>query len=307
MKPNYSYQDLMVDIAMALEKGETFPRVPEPRGVTDAAESVEQYNQVLETNITVNYSLTLDLIFRTRPEPLRLANSNAETRVIDLCPGPGHLSLCIAEFLNYTNLVGVDFSEPMVKVANKNALQSPAKLSAKFVQGDAKALRFPERHFDLLTFTNAAHHFDSIREVNGILQQADRIVKSDGLIVLTDLARFPAPELTESFAQLAGKDYLDRGMSAMYQDFRASLFAAFTPQELKGAVPKKTERVWFHLVSAGLPFFQALVGLPVGRTELFQRESRDWSRSGLLRSEAARAEWQILRGALYAGELRRVA
>jgi ubiquinone/menaquinone biosynthesis C-methylase UbiE len=302
MKPGYNYVDLMADIAAATARGESFRRIPEPRGVTDGLESVDQYNQVLETNITVNYSLTLDLIFRAQPE----ATSASETRALDLCTGPGHLSLCIAEFLNYSNLIGVDFSQPMVDVANANALRLPTQTRAKFVCGDAKNLRFPGHHFDLMTFTNAAHHFDSINEVAGILQQAEEIVKPEGLIVLSDLARFPAEELTENFAVMAGRDYVDRGMTAMYNDFRASLFAAFSPNELREAAPNETNRAWYHLVSAGLPFFQALVGLPVGRSELFVRNSRDWSNSGLLRSEAARAEWEILRGALYAGSQERL-
>lgn len=295
MKTEYSYENLMLDIAEASKMKKSFGRILEPSAVTDAAASVEQYNQVLETNITVNYSLTLDLLHRARPD------SEGFQTALDLCPGPGHLSLCIAEHLGYSKLIGVDFSTPMVRVANENARKNELGDRATFVQGDAKTLEFETARFDLLTFTNAAHHFDSVTDIGRILVDAERVVKADGLIVLTDLARLPTPELTENFVRLAGFDYIARGMKEMFEDFRSSMFAAFTPDEMVNAVPRNSDRIWTHLLCGGLPFFQALVGLPVGRSALFLRESRDWKSSGLLRSEAAKAEWEILRGALYAG------
>lgn len=274
-----------------------FARIPEPASITDAVESVDQYNKVMNTNITVNYSLSLDLIHRARG----LARNSA----LDLCSGPGHLSLCLKDQLGYTSVTGVDFSGPMVETArvNANAHASPGRLT--FKQGNVLELKEPTR-YDLVSFTNAAHHFSCIEDIAGILARAESSVNDHGLIVVTDLARLPSRALTDEFVALGGEDYIQQNMHAMYDDFHASMLAAFSPNELANAVPDSTERDWYQIVCAALPFFQALIAVPKNRRTLFMRESLDWKTSGLLRSDAAKADWDTLSGLLYGGLIRKV-
>lgn len=288
------YMRLIQDIAASTD---SFRRIPEPASITEAVASVDQYNKVMNTNITVNYSLSLDLIHRARGAKTDLA--------LDLCSGPGHLSINLKDQLGFRSVTGVDFSVPMVQTARANADHHATPGQLAFRQQNVIKLNETKK-YDLVSFTNAAHHFGSIEDIATVLSRAEACCDENGIVVVTDLARLPTRALTDEFVELGGEDYIRQNMQAMYEDFHASMLAAFSPDEFRNAVPKSTNRDWYQVVCAALPFFQALIAVPIGRKDLFVRGSRDWKASGMLRSDAAKADWDTLSGLLYAGLIRKV-
>lgn len=264
---------------------QTLPRTPEPSSVTDQWDSVNDYDQVMATNMTVNYSVILDIIYRARQNP-------SGGNVLDLCSGPGHLSTCIAHYLNYHTVTGVDLSQPMVDVANRNARSRNLSTRLSFRKGDVSDLsNFRTGHYDLVTFTNSAHHFPKLEDVKKVLVAAEACVAPDGLVVMFDLARLKDQASTQAFIDLAGQDFKSRNMSAMYEDFKNSMFAAWLPEELGQAVPQASTREWVHIIPPGLTSFQAIVGLPVGQKKVFLRESFAWETTSLHQSEDAKQAW----------------
>src|SRR5262249_7363472 len=101
-------------------------------------------------------------------------------------------------------------------------------------------------------------------------------------------------------------DFRDQGMHAMFDDFMASMYAAWSPEEMAATIPKTTKRVWYQVVAGFLPFYQVLVGLPEGREQLFMRESYAWENAGLFRSETARQDWVTTRPIYYAGQIKKI-
>lgn len=263
-------------------------RTPEPESITDQKESVAEYNQVMNTNMTVNYSTGLDLIYRTR-------ENNSDKKALDICSGPGHFSFCLKKFLNYEEVVGIDLSKPMVEIANTNSEQLGYKNKIKFEAANATNLsQFKDETFDLVAFTNSAHHFKSLEDVTQVMKEADRVAKSDGIVILTDLGRLKNSDITEAFVRVAGREFIQKNMPHMYKDFYNSMFAAWLPSELAKALSFDTKREWVHIVPTGLSFYQAIIGLPVGRSELYLRKSFDWANSGILKSEEAKSDLWIL-------------
>lgn len=249
---------------------QSLQRTPEPSSVTDADPNVLQYDQVMGTKLAVVYGAGLTLLHRTLPE-------HGRHSAIDLACGPGHYTLCLARYLNFESVIGVDLSPGMASIAAKNASQYGLQGRVSFRQGDVLRLDdIEDAQFGLVSFTGAAHHLPGIKEVARVLQHMDRIAKPEGLVMLMDLVRLRTAAITERYIQIIGHDYIERGLPNFFDDFRNSMYASFTPEELREAIPTKSDRRWCQLVPRGLPGAQIIFGLPEGRTELFLRGGMPW-------------------------------
>ncbi|WP_182871055.1 class I SAM-dependent methyltransferase [Stieleria mannarensis] len=248
-------------------------RIPEPEAITAEHDNVLQYDRVMETKLAISYAIGIETIYRARPEPFG-------GRAIDLCCGPGHMSINMVKELKLDELIGIDLSSGMVDAANKNATEQDVG-QASFQTGDATNLTaFQDDEFDLSTMMDAAHHMPSLQLVTEALEEMDRVTKPDGLVVVMDLVRLRTKSLTETYVELLAHDYDARGLPSFKNDFRNSMYAAWTPSELASTVPKKSSRSWHLVVPRGLPFAQFLIGQPRGQREVYYRRNGLWPSNG---------------------------
>lgn len=258
------FQFLPMLLAQQLGRQE-LARQPEPEQLTAGDSQVAQYNRVMSTKLVLAYMAGLDVIRRVRGEE-SLADA------VDLASGPGHFTLCLARYLGYSRVRGIDLSAPMVEIANRNAAGHLGRAEVRFLTGDMTRLdRIESGSVDLCTLTEGAHHLPTIDDVARTLREMDRVTRPQGTIVLMDLVRLRTAGLTEKYVSILGHDYVARGLPAFLGDFRHSMYASWTPSELHVAIPRTTARHWCHLVPRGLPTIQFVVGLPVGRQRLFVR------------------------------------
>ena len=197
------------------------------------------------------------------------------------------MSITMARELKLGSMIGVDLSAPMVKVANANA-QEQGMHDISFQEADATALNdFSDSQFDLTTMMDAAHHLSPPRDENQLdpstkwvsaaLCEMDRVTAPDGLIVVMDLVRLRTKSITETYIELLAHDYVKRGLPAFKEDFRDSMYAAWTSTEFRLAVPRQSKRRWSQVVPRGLPFAQFLIGFPKERQRPFTNRGRMWS------------------------------
>jgi ubiquinone/menaquinone biosynthesis C-methylase UbiE len=274
-------------------------RTPEPSQITDAADNVVQYDRVMTTKLAVAYAVGLEVVYRARPE-------SAGGTAVDLACGPGHYTCCLARYLGYETILGIDLSAPMVQLAGHNAAEQGLGGQVRFRVGDVTHLEEISAPVDLASFTDAAHHMPDLPTVNRVLREMARITRPEGLIMVMDLARLRTARLTERYVNVLGQDYVDRGLPQFFQDFRNSMFAAWTVKELRQAIPTDGERSWCHLVPRGLPTVQIILGLPVGRTQLFLRSGLPWEEGQNPVPREMRWEWKMLRRSLALGRRRLV-
>lgn len=72
-------------------------------------------------------------------------------RVLDLCCGTGDLALHLAMLAEKdVEIVGLDFCEPMLKVAKAKAIARDPERKVSFIQGDAADMPFANGHFAAL-------------------------------------------------------------------------------------------------------------------------------------------------------------
>lgn len=244
-------------------------RTPEPHRITDRADNVVQYDRVMETKLAISYAIAIDTIYRARTTAFG-------GRALDICCGPGHMSITLAKELKLDELIGVDLSAPMVDIASQNAREKGLH-NVSFRTGDATALTdFADGQFDLATMMDAAHHMPTTEVLAQVLREMDRVTAGDGLVVVMDLVRLRTQALTDTYIELLAHDYVERGLPAFKDDFRDSMYAAWTPEEFRAAVPSKTERHWSLVVPRGLPFAQFLIGFPRTRKKPFLKRRSLW-------------------------------
>jgi ubiquinone/menaquinone biosynthesis C-methylase UbiE len=266
-------------------------RVPEPSDITDAADNVLQYDQVMHTKLVLAYALGLHVLHRARPD-------GRQAEAVDLACGPGHYTICLAQYFGYQSIRGIDLSFPMVTTATKNAEQSDLGERIRFEVGDVTHLcTVSDQSVDLASFTDASHHLPDLEAVRRTMKEMDRVTRDEGLVMIMDVARLRTARLTERFVDTLGKDYKERGLKAFLGDFHNSMYAAWTPGELFSAIPTDSARTWCHLVPRGLPSVQVILGLPVGRTKPFVRRGYATNAHPLIRDwyprwcEQVRREW----------------
>ena len=272
--------------------GVTFARTPEPEQVTTQEPNVLEYDRVMSTKLAVDYAAALEIIYRSRC----VANGGTAA---DLCCGPGHYTLCLTRFLSFDVVKGFDLSPGMVEVANRNAADQGLAGHVEFRRGDVTRLKsIGDGAVDLASFTDAAHHMPDLSVVQAVLEEMDRITRPEGLIMVMDLVRLRTKALTQRYVNTLGHDYVERGLPNFFDDFRNSMYAAWTAPELFTAIPTKSRRWWCQLVPRGLPTVQFILGLPVGRRKLFVRSGLPWSKEGNPVPREMRSEWRMLRASL---------
>lgn len=171
----------------------------------------------------------------------------AEPAILDLCTGTGDIAGFLKKKFPQTKITGVDFSEEMLKIAQRK------HKGITFMQADCLKLPFPDASFDLVTISfglrNTANYDTAVHEISRVLRPggifvhldfgkdaelADKIfykivkfiaeIQEDEsyIYLLESKHDFPAPEaLIELFSRYRlklekRKDYLQGIISAQY-------------------------------------------------------------------------------------------
>jgi ubiquinone/menaquinone biosynthesis C-methylase UbiE len=109
---------------------------------------------------------------------------NHDSIVLDLGCGTGVYTCGVADICH--TVVGLDASSNMVKLAAAKAKKQGSK-NVHFVIGDATALPFREKAFDLLFEVNLIHHLADEKLVKKGLTEQKQLIKCGGKILILDL------------------------------------------------------------------------------------------------------------------------
>ena len=235
---------------------QTLKRVPEPEQIMTGKQNVDEFDEIINSNIAISFCGALELLFEIGALP------RAE-KILDLACGPGHFSLFLAKYSTAKKVIGVDLSEPMLEKAYRNAVKMGLSNRVEFVLGDITALpQFHDQQFDLITCTNSAHHLPTTGALHEMLAEMERLISAEGTAFVMDLTRLRTAGCVEKYVQLMGQEYLASGLHKLYEDFRNSMYAAWTADELRSCVPASRTHQWQYFAVAPLPINQFLFALP---------------------------------------------
>jgi ubiquinone/menaquinone biosynthesis C-methylase UbiE len=106
--------------------------------------------------------------------------------VLEVGPGPGYLGLEWLKHTQGTTLRGLDISEDMIAIAERNAREYGLTDRVKYVRGDARKMPFESEYFDAVFSNGSLHEWADPEE---ILNEIARVLKPGGRYCVSDLRR----------------------------------------------------------------------------------------------------------------------
>ncbi|MSQ23828.1 MAG: ubiquinone/menaquinone biosynthesis methyltransferase [Chloroflexi bacterium] len=116
--------------------------------------------------------------------------------VLDLATGTGDFAVELVD-AGAHRVIGLDFSERMLRAATAKASRTRPAASLQFIQGDALALPFADQVFDGLT---SAFLLRNLADLSGGLSEMHRVLRKGGRLVALDVTH-PLPGVTGSLAR----------------------------------------------------------------------------------------------------------
>lgn len=117
-------------------------------------------------------------------EMIELAAGKPVERALDLCCGTGDVTFALAR--RGLEVVGLDFSEPMLAVANHRLETRKESGQVKFLRGDAQQIPFPDGSFDLVTIS---YGLRNLADWEKGLREMLRVAKPGGRVLVLDFGR----------------------------------------------------------------------------------------------------------------------
>ena len=150
--------------------------------------------------------------------------------ILDLGTGPGQIPIKLAKREPRIKVIGVDMSAAMLSAAAERAERERLSSRVSFILADAKAIPLANASVNVLLCNSTLHHFS-----NPVLvfDEADRVVKKDGVIYFRDLRR-PPRILHSLHVSFFGRNY--EGL--MRKLFEASVRASYTRPELSQLIAR---------------------------------------------------------------------
>jgi demethylmenaquinone methyltransferase/2-methoxy-6-polyprenyl-1,4-benzoquinol methylase len=139
------------------------------------------FDRIAPVYDTMNRAMTAGLDRRWRRITVAAVVEPGD-RVLDACCGTGDLA--IAALPVAREIVGLDFSEPMLARARRKA---PA---IEWVQGDALELPFPDESFDAATVGFGVRN---VEDLEAGLRELHRVLKSGGRVGILEITRPRGP------------------------------------------------------------------------------------------------------------------
>lgn len=112
---------------------------------------------------------------------VRLSGAAPGRRVLDVCCGTGDVSLAVAR--EGAEVVGLDFSEPMLAVARRRV---PKDGNVTFMQGDALSLPFEADAFDAVTIS---YGLRNLADIPAGLAGMLRVLRPGGRLLILDFGK----------------------------------------------------------------------------------------------------------------------
>lgn len=112
-------------------------------------------------------------------------NVKAGMKLLDLGTGTGYLAFPFAQNYPDAEIIGLDIVKKTLEENCKKADKAGLK-NVKFVSYDGLNFPFPDAAFDIVMTRYALHHFP---EINNALKEISRVLKTNGILFLSD----PAP------------------------------------------------------------------------------------------------------------------
>jgi ubiquinone/menaquinone biosynthesis C-methylase UbiE len=165
-------------------------------------------------------------------------------KILDIACGTGEFERLILNEGSDQQIIGIDISEKMLRLAREKCGAYP---NVAFLKADASALPFPDQSFDLVVSANSLHYFD---KPSDSLAEMRRVLLPTGSLVIMDWCKdYPICRCFDFFLRR-----IERGYQSCYTqgELQRLLDAAgFTIQSTRKI--KLGSFFWGHMIAVATP------------------------------------------------------
>ena len=220
-----------------------------PPGTLEAGKVRAMFDRIASLYDVMNTVMTAGLHHRWRARAVTAAGVGSGSRVLDVATGTGDLAIALARVVGPDGeVVGVDFSEPMLARARRKAP------GLRFEWADALALPYASDSFDAATVGFGARNF---ADLGRGIEEMVRVVRPGGRVVILEITQ-PTREPFASFY----RGWFDRvvptlgrvaGDSDAYSYLPSSVRRFPAPRELAAAMERcGLQRIAYVLTAGGI-------------------------------------------------------
>ena len=191
----------------------------------------------------INHVITWGLDSRWRRLAAQECLKARQERVLDICCGTGDLSLTIVRQGGETvEVVGIDYSQPMLEIAERKAKSLGERCRLSFVRGDIAAIPFPDGYFDCIGISFAFRNLTYKNPAAGrYLAEVLRVLKVGGRFVIVESSQpRPGSKLVKRLHHLYVRHFVYRvgwlvsGNREAYRYLADSVVDYYRAEELQG-------------------------------------------------------------------------
>lgn len=204
-------------------------------------EIAQMFSKIARCYDLANHILSLNRDRAWRKALVQQAAPKAGERLLDLCTGTGDVVIEFARACPELQIVGLDLSEEMLRVAREKCTQLGLDQRVQFVPGNALELPFAQNSFEIVTIAfglrNLPDRAQGLREIYRVLSPGGRVFILEFSVPQGFLARLVyLPYLRYILPTVGG---LVSGSRAPYEYLRDSIVSfpgrATILEELYGA------------------------------------------------------------------------
>jgi len=195
------------------------PRVPEGEAILDQPEfTMEDLSKSFKKRMWEYKSFVKRII--------NYLELKEHSKILEIGPGPGWITILLAQANPTFKIIGLEISEDMIRVANDNKLEEGVGAQIEFNKGDAKDMKnFKDKSFDAVISSDSLHHWeDPIKVFNEI----HRVLRDKGKVCIKDGRRDIG--IGAKIIYNIAKIFISKTMSYYW---KTSIMAGYTPDELK--------------------------------------------------------------------------
>lgn len=165
-------------------------------------EGKENYVQNLFNSIASNYDrmnlvMTGGLLKYWHKVFVNKADFQKGQRALDICCGTGDLTFLLANQLQGEGeVIGLDFAQSMLEVANQRKSKSSLSNLVSFIQGNALALPFQENQFNI---TSIGFAMRNVSDISLAVKEMTRVTKPGGKVMCLEVSKPMNPLLRWGF------------------------------------------------------------------------------------------------------------
>jgi demethylmenaquinone methyltransferase/2-methoxy-6-polyprenyl-1,4-benzoquinol methylase len=164
------------------------PQLADPHAVPDKPRRVrEMFARIAGRYDLANRVHSFGMDRRWRQALVRAAAPRPGDRVLDVACGTGDLAAQFSR-ARAAEVVGLDFAEPMLAVARRKLAGWPIQ----WVCGDAMALPFPDRSFDIVSI---AFGLRNLADTDRAMAELVRVLRAGGRLAVLEFAMPTRPVL----------------------------------------------------------------------------------------------------------------